>query len=241
MSETLTGFPLLFGLIAATIHVLSGPDHLAAVGPLALNTRFRPWIIGMSWGFGHLIGMLLLGLLFIYFKEFIPVDFISENSEKLVGILLILIGFWAFFRIYLFKRKTNHTHIHTHKDEQDDAYVHVHDHDHSHTDKHEHSHEFEKKTYLAALGIGIIHGLAGFSHILIILPTLAFHSRYQSVMYLTGFGIGTIVTMIVFSFVLGWIGKYSSGKKKDTIYLMVNGFAGFTAIFVGIFWIWANY
>ncbi|NOX85444.1 MAG: nickel transporter [Chlorobi bacterium] len=241
MSETIANLPLLFGLIAATIHVLSGPDHLAAIGPLALNTRFRPWIIGMSWGFGHLIGMLLLGMLFIYFKELIPFDYISKNSEKLVGFLLILIGIWAFFRMYLFNKKSKHTHIHRHKDNEGQYFLHYHSHDHAQSQKHHHPHEIEKKTYLAALGIGIIHGLAGFSHILSILPTLAFPSRYQSVMYLTGFGIGTVVAMIAFSFVLGLIGKYSSEKKKDTAYLIVNGIAGTAAVFVGIFWLWSNY
>jgi len=241
MTETLTKLPLLFGLIAATIHVLSGPDHLAAVGPLALNTRFRPWLIGMSWGIGHLVGMLLLGMLFIYFKEFIPFDYISRNSEKLVGILLILIGIWAFFRMYLFNRNKKHAHIHEHRDDEGHHFVHYHSHDHYQTAEHQHKHEIEQKTYLAALGIGIIHGLAGFSHILSILPTLAFPSRFESVLYLTGFGIGTIATMVAFSFALGLIGKYSSEKKKDTAYLIVNGIAGSVAVFVGIFWLWSNY
>ncbi len=241
MTETLTRLPILFGLIAATIHVLSGPDHLAAVGPLALNTRFRPWLIGMSWGIGHLIGMLLLGMLFIYFKEFIPFDYISKNSEKLVGILLILIGCWAFFRMYLFNRKKNHAHIHTHKDKTGHFFVHYHSHDHHHTKEHNHEHELEHKTYLAALGIGIIHGLAGFSHILSILPTLAFPSLFESVLYLIGFGIGTIAAMVAFSFALGLVGKYSSEKKKDTAFLIVNGIAGSAAVFVGIFWLWSNY
>ena len=241
MTETLTKLPLLFGLIAATIHVLSGPDHLAAVGPLALNTRFRPWLIGMSWGIGHLIGMLLLGMLFIYFKEFIPLDFISQNSEKLVGILLILIGIWAFFRMYLFNKNKKHAHIHKHKDNKGHYFVHFHSHSHQQTKEHQHLHEIEQKTYLAALGIGIIHGLAGFSHILSILPTLAFPNRFESVLYLTGFGIGTIAAMVAFSFVLGLIGKYSSEKKKDTAFLIVNGIAGSVAVFVGIFWLWSNY
>ena len=241
MTETLTRLPILFGLIAATIHVLSGPDHLAAVGPLALNTRFRPWLIGMSWGIGHLIGMLLLGMLFIYFKEFIPFDYISKNSEKLVGILLILIGCWAFFRMYLFNRKKNHAHIHTHKDKTGHFFVHYHSHDHHYTKEHNHEHELEHKTYLAALGIGIIHGLAGFSHILSILPTLAFPSLFESVLYLIGFGIGTIAAMVAFSFALGLVGKYSSEKKKDTAFLIVNGIAGSAAVFVGIFWLWSNY
>jgi len=73
---------LLFGLIAAIIHVVAGPDHLAAVSPLALNAKFRPWLIGMSWGIGHVAGMLLLGLIFFFFRDLIPLEFISQNSVK---------------------------------------------------------------------------------------------------------------------------------------------------------------
>ena len=31
------------GLLAGCFHVLSGPDHLAAVAPLALSSRTRAW------------------------------------------------------------------------------------------------------------------------------------------------------------------------------------------------------
>ena len=73
MSETFASLPLIFGFFAASLHVLSGPDHLAAIAPLALHVRFRTWMVGMLWGAGHLIGMLVIGTLFFYFKELIPV------------------------------------------------------------------------------------------------------------------------------------------------------------------------
>ena len=92
MNEALTSFPLLFGIIASTLHVVAGPDHLAAVGPLAVRAKSRSWLIGMSWGLGHVAGMLLLGLIFFFFKELFPIEFISENSERIVGLLLIIIG-----------------------------------------------------------------------------------------------------------------------------------------------------
>jgi len=42
----------LAGLAAGLIHVLSGPDHLAAVAPLA-GGRGRAWRAGFLWGLGH--------------------------------------------------------------------------------------------------------------------------------------------------------------------------------------------
>ena len=237
MTEFLTSFPIIFGFIAAAAHVLAGPDHLAAIAPLALNTKFRPWMIGMAWGIGHLTGMLVIGLLFFFFKELIPIDIISANSERIVGILLIVIGLWAIARLYDFNFKKEHKHVHAHKDDHGNAFVHVHDHKHVDTVKHSHS-NFERQTYLAALGIGLLHGLAGVSHILHLLPTLAFKSSVASIMYLIGFGGGTIAAMVTFSIVLGIISQYSSQKRKEVIFKSVNAIAGIGAIFVGFIWLW---
>lgn len=93
----MVNFPLFAGMAAAALHVVSGPDHLAAVTPLAIETRRKVWKIGLFWGFGHLVGMLLIGLLFMTFREFIPIEKISGHSEQLVGVVLIAIGPWASF------------------------------------------------------------------------------------------------------------------------------------------------
>src|ERR1035438_4673383 len=97
----------LTGLVASMAHVVTGPDHLAAVTPLAIDSRKKSWLVGFSWGFGHTIGMLLIGLVFILFKEFISVDAISKHSDTIIGFLLIGIGSWAIMRTYL-----RHSHSH---------------------------------------------------------------------------------------------------------------------------------
>jgi ABC-type nickel/cobalt efflux system permease component RcnA len=235
-------FPIIFGFAAAMAHVLSGPDHLAAVAPLALNTKFRPWIIGMAWGIGHLTGMLLLGVLFFFFKEIIPIEFISSYSERIVGFLLIAIGLWSILRLFKHNWKRKHSHLHAHLDDKGQVVVHQHGHDHSNTKKHEHTHEeLAHQTYWAAMSIGILHGLAGFSHILHMLPTLAFPTKLDSGLYLLGFGGGTIFGMVLFSFILGLIANYSKQGKKDTIYQSINALAGFAAICIGFYWLWITW
>ena len=92
-------FALTAGLLASILHVITGPDHLAAVLPFAIETKRKAWKIGLSWGIGHLVGMITIGVLFVLFKEIIPVEKISEHSEQLVGVVLIGIGFWAFYKI----------------------------------------------------------------------------------------------------------------------------------------------
>ncbi len=241
MEELFKNMPFLFGLLAACIHVLSGPDHLAAVGPLAFNTKTRSWIIGMSWGFGHIFGMLLIGVLFFFFKDLIPVDFISTNSDRIVGIMLIIIGVWAFYRLYRNKTKDKHEHYHIHSTPDGDALVHSHQ--HSHTKPFErHSHkQLEKQTAKTALGIGTIHGLAGVSHIIALLPTLAFASKTGSFFYLLGFAAGTVTAMVGFSLIMGLIAHYTGRKKQPYAFTVFSGITASFAIIVGFYWIWLNY
>ena len=85
-------FPFIAGILGAVLHVVSGPDHLVAVAPFAIEEKKKSWKIGMFWGLGHLAGMLLIGLLVMIFKEIIPFEEISEHSERSVGIILIFLG-----------------------------------------------------------------------------------------------------------------------------------------------------
>src|SRR3989442_15739149 len=65
----------------------------------------------------------------------------------------------------------------------------------AHPVKHAHTH--------AAFGIGTLHGLAGSSHFLGILPALALPSNLLAAGYLAAFGVGTVLAMVLFSHVIG--------------------------------------
>jgi len=97
----------LLGVVASATHVMTGPDHLAAVTPLAIENKKKSWIIGISWGIGHTTGLLLIGGLFYLFREVFPVKIISEYSEVIVGAILIIIGIWAFYKLL---NKNEHKH-----------------------------------------------------------------------------------------------------------------------------------
>ena len=75
----------LAGLTAGLIHVLSGPDHLAAVAPLAGGRR-RAWHAGFLWGLGHSGGVLAVGLLTLALRGALPIDALSSWSERIVGV-----------------------------------------------------------------------------------------------------------------------------------------------------------
>lgn len=90
-------FAFFAGLSAGLLHVFSGPDHLAAVAPLAADTDRGRWQTGLQWGIGHTIGVLLIASLLLVIREQLPLEAISAYSERLVGVALILVGGWGFW------------------------------------------------------------------------------------------------------------------------------------------------
>ena len=89
-------FALFAGVAAGLLHVFSGPDHLAAVAPLAADTDRRHWRTGLQWGIGHTFGVLLIAALLLLIREQLPLETVSAHSERLVGAALILVGAWGF-------------------------------------------------------------------------------------------------------------------------------------------------
>ncbi len=240
MFDYINDFPLFVGVLAAVIHVLSGPDHLAAVGPIAIREKNKSWLVGIAWGIGHIAGMSIIGILFYYFRDFIPIELISNHSETIVGLILIVIGIWVFYKLAYPKKSSSHSHIHIHKNSEGLIYAHYHPHVHDELGSHEHMHTSKQSIY-AVFGIGTLHGFAGISHLVSLLPTLAFSTQTAAIMYLSGFAIGTILAMLFFSMVLGLMSKKIADRGKYKPYQYLNALAASVAIFVGIFWIYHSW
>ena len=224
------------GILMSSVHVITGPDHLAAVTPLAIENRKKAWHIGFFWGIGHVLGMLMIGGLYLLFREYIDVKVISGYSEYLVGIVLIGIGLWSFYKVFGHIH-THHKHPHVHT--QPETYVHIHTHEHNNEFNHKHSHEkARRQNNVTAISVGTLHGFAGISHFLLILPTLALPTWIDSVSYLGGFAAGTILTMIAYALIMGIIAVRSSKSRQDKVFRYLRIAAGSLAIVVGIYWLW---
>lgn len=234
MSET--SFPLLAGIVAAMLHVLAGPDHLAAVAPFAIERVKRAWKVGLLWGVGHLAGMLVVGILFLFFKELIPIEEISGYSEKFVGVLLILLGIWILIKVYKPSKLHKHSHIHAENNEL----IHKHEHVHNHEKTHEHNHADAKKGYISTFFIGLVHGLAGVAHFLVFLPVIGFENKGQGIQYIVGFGIGTLLAMTAFAFIMGQIALYTKKDHNEKFFKGIRVASAIFAIVFGIYWMLAN-
>ena len=220
--------PIIIGFLAALLHVLSGPDHLAAVTPLALERKNKYWKVGMAWGLGHILGMLLIGLLFYFLKDLIPVEKISHYSEKFVGFMLIAIGLWALYRIRYPKQLT---YPHTH-----DEAIHIHPVNHT-----LHSHEEIRPMHNVVLsfGIGIVHGFAGVSHFILMLPVLGYSSQWESLMYMTGFAVGIVLAMVLYVSLLEKISR-KTVRKSRMILRKIQYAGAVAAISIGFYWTFWN-
>lgn len=225
--------PLTAALITSMLHVISGPDHLAAVVPFAIEAKKKAWKVGLSWSFGHLAGMMAIGALFAAFGDLIPVDQISNYGEQLVGLVLIGVGVSALYKI--FRKKKAHKHLHVHSEHS--PMIHSHEHDHSHERSHRHVHpKSMKQSNKASFSIGILHGVAGIAHFLLFLPILGFEETSDSVTYIIGFGLGIVVAMVSFAFVLGNVAALSKNGHNDVFFKGIRLAGGLFAIIVGIYW-----
>lgn len=180
------------GALAGLFHVLSGPDHLAAVAPLAAADRERGWVAGWTWGIGHASGVVVVAVVAILLRDALPpVAALSAWSERLVGAALIGIGLWALRRSAAIEV---------------DAHVHG-------TLRHDHLHVQAGPAWMRRLGhahaafyMGILHGIAGSSHFFGVLPALALPTRESALVYIAAFGGGTVLAMTAFAAAVGAIG-----------------------------------
>lgn len=180
---------LITGSVAGFVHVLTGPDHLAAVAPLAAVDRRRGWLAGWTWGVGHASGVVAVAALAVLLRGVLPpIETLSAWSERVVGVALIAIGFWAFQRsIRRPPAAAARAHNHTHNE---GAVPRRRPRGHART------------SFL----MGILHGVAGSSHFFGVLPALALPTTNGALLYIGAFGTGTVVAMTAFAAVVGWTG-----------------------------------
>lgn len=216
-------FALVAGILASMLHVITGPDHLAAITPFVIESKKKAWKIGFAWSIGHILGMGSIGLLFLIFKKFIPVDRISNYSEQLVGAVLIGIGIWAFYKVFNGKKKHQHPTASNHIKSNKESYS-----------------KIIKKSDFASFAVGILHGFAGVAHFLLFIPVLGFDNQWDSILYVIGSCIGIIIAMTAFAFVIGKVATLSKNENNPIFFKGIRLAGGLFAIIIGIYWLLYN-
>ena len=214
------------GLLAGSLHVVSGPDHLVALAPIAVRSRRRSMWLGATWGLGHGLGVCALGGLGIFAKHALDVSVVSSWSEFLVGTVLIFVGVWAIRRALGI---TVHSHGHKHSAEADHAHFHV----HTGGPHEERAHGNHIHT---AMGVGMLHGAAGAGHLFGVVPALALPNA-DAALYIAAYLFGAVVSMAIFGGLLGTLLVRSGERRLRTIMMSSGGLA----ISVGLVWSWTSW
>ncbi len=235
---------IMTGLLAGIVHVVSGPDHMAAVLPFAVDAPRRAVRLGIVWGVGHGLGVVVLGVAVLTLRTVVDIEWISSGSELLVGLLLIALGGWALRRSRVV---VVHHHRHEHPRSRPDAPAaegqvtdpirggsHAHPHVHFNdptVDAPNHASEGRHRFHHhSTLGFGFIHGLAGAGHLVVASPMLAL-GWVAAPLYLLSYLIGGMGAMTGFAFCAGAL-----VRKPAWIPTALTA-AGWGAVAVGVFWV----
>ena len=210
---------ILTGLLAGFVHVLSGVDHLIAMAPSAINSPKKALKNGFSWGLGHSSGILLLAFLAIFIKDITPLNKFSNIAEFFVGISLLSVGVFAIKNSFQLRM-----HSHSHKHENGIAHRHYHFHSQEQKNNKKHSH--------ALTGLGLLHGIAGGSHFLAVLPALALPLT-SACLYLISYLIGSLISMNLFTCLI----SFTTFKVSQKFIKRLIALAGGLSFSLGLFWI----
>lgn len=183
---------LLLGLRHAT-----DPDHLTALSTLVLSDDERgvrrAGRLGLAWGAGHAVTLVVLGLPVVLFNGVLP-DPVQRAAEALIGCVIAVLAIRLLLRC---RRGYFHAHPHEHDRGVRHAHPHVHageaahDHDQAHAHRHE---EAVGRSPRAAFAIGLMHGAGGSAGVGILLIA-GIDADAQAVVALLLFAAGTAISM----------------------------------------------
>lgn len=197
---TILGLGLLLGLKHAF-----DADHLIAVSTIVAREQ-SPWRslwVGLFWGMGHTVTLLVIGLLVLGMDIHIP-GFVELSLECVIGLVLVGLGLATLYECW---RKRVHVHPHIHENA-----AHTHFHTHAESTTHSHAHSLQLGT--RPLLLGMVHGLAG-SAALMLLVLTTIPSTPLGLMYIVIFGCGSVIGMGMISLLMGFFFSLATDRLYE--------------------------
>ena len=208
------------GLLSGGLHAITGPDHLAAILPPSVGQR--GWIglrIGATWGLGHGVSAIFLGICAYFLKGRMSSKFrflqqLSTLAESAVGVSLLAIGFLGIKE----NLESDNTDGHGDGDGTDLQLGGV-------------------KTSKAIFANGVLHGFS-WDGAPSLAPALAMTSWHSALSFLLAYCVGTMIAMAVTAGLVGE-GSVRLGKAINSPSLpkQLSFGSSCIAIIIGAYWL----
>ena len=213
------------GLLSGGLHAITGPDHLAALIPPSIgHPGWYGMRLGATWGLGHGISAIFLGLSAFFLKGTVSNRFkflqkLSTLAESTVGISLIIIGFVG-IKENLEKEEETKVWIDENKVQTEDV-----------------TPSTTLKSSQAIFANGILHGFS-WDGAPSLAPALTMTSWRGALSFLISYCIGTIIAMSIASGAVSE-GSLRLGKAVNNPNLPRNLSlaSSLVAILIGIYWV----
>jgi ABC-type nickel/cobalt efflux system permease component RcnA len=240
MSELLISCSL--GMLLGVRHALE-PDHLAAVSTLAATGQAqrlgRPGgpgagvllgaALGAIWGLGHTLALLVVGGGLALLHTQMPAP-LADGFELLVAVLLLWLGLRALALSLRLSRQALR--------DGERGPVTDHEHDgtrHAHRGPAHHVHLGRLTLARRPLVVGLVHGLAG-SGTMTALVLANLPSVTARLLYITLFGLGSVLGMALLSGLLGWpLSRLVDGRRPQLL-RAVSAVTGLGSAAYGVYW-----
>ena len=220
--------------VLGALHALE-VDHMVAVTAFVAHrpALARAASFGARWGAGHGLAVLAAGGLLLATGLRWPARF-DAWGEAAVGLMLIAVGLWAF-------RRARKLHVHSAEEHGGHGHMHAHGggpaHEHSHGSKVENQRSKVEGHHhgRGITAVGLVHGLAGSSAAVALVPVTLMDRPLAGVLYLVSFGLGTIVAMGGFAIAAAGAMR-GAGARSVAWAKRMGAVSGVGAIAVGTWW-----
>jgi ABC-type nickel/cobalt efflux system permease component RcnA len=218
------GEPLVVALLIALalgLRHASDPDHLVAVtslvaadgGDVRGAARLGAW-----WGIGHAAALILLGIPLIAFKSEMP-GWLEKGAETAVGVVILLL---AARIVVKWVRGDFRAGRHSHPTERPPAHRHLRRGGGGHP-------HLSVRSPRQALGIGVLHGLAGTGAVTLLLIA-ALPGQLEAAAALAVFAPMSVVSMALCTSAFAWV---LTRRVVDPVYrtVLIPAFGAFGVMF----------
>lgn len=205
--------PLVAGLAAGVVHAMEA-DHMVAVTTFVAK-RPRPLQalrFGIRWGVGHSLVIATVGTALVLLDVRLPPALIGI-LELSVGVMMLGLGLWLLTGLLRHGRALDYGCARPVARPSSGSGGH------------------------RATWVGVVHGLGGTAALLALLPVTLLGSPGLAGAYLLMFGLGTILSMGLYSFIAGWL-FLRAGRHSSALAQALRGGTAVASMGIGAFWLY---